>query len=201
MIKLRHASMALALSIGIGCAPAICRKPITPAPVLAEPPAGIRAVAQVPKTAAPLSSRWNQGDCAFDPATNTLTYSSGDKQIGLKLDAPVNEPLRLLCSDDHTVLLTKAKAAISLGGTQILEGREWIGWHGKSFTWANLYYMDVTEPTAERIRSMEIIGSLLVIKTEAGRRWVLDMDAPENWSVKDPPSLPAGPELFGKKHL
>lgn len=176
MRNLRHASLALSLAAGISaCAPSFATSATKAAAFSTEQPA-----------VSSLSSEWSGGRCFFDDKMNALGYSSRSGAAKLKLDYNVKKPDRLLCSDDYSVIFDSDKAVVSMGAEGILSGREFIGQYGGRFTLANSYFIDIAEIRGEGIAKARIISSTLVVETEKGKRWSIELSDPQDWTISAP---------------
>jgi len=123
------------------------------------------------------SSSWERGSCNFKQ--NALTFSDGKgNEATIPLDVKVKGPRKLMCSADHSVIITLDKAVISLGGDAMLEGREWLGSIGRQFTLVNSYELSLEDFPVANGRTESLHGNTLVVQSQGRKAWSIDLVDP-----------------------
>lgn len=151
--------------------------------LLCAPSAGCIMPASLPSEPAParrvVSGSWERGTCSLEHGVLAYFEQASGKRDAIRLDAQIPRPLRLLCSEAHTVVLGERFAVVSLGADDILEGRESIGFMGERFTLANSYELGLQEAAAGAGFALgRLRGSTLMMENRRGERWSIDVSNP-----------------------
>ncbi|NYZ74577.1 hypothetical protein H0O00_05515 [Candidatus Micrarchaeota archaeon] len=131
--------------------------------------------------AAPLVENWSRGTCIFKD--NALTYKGPNSEKTIELDTKVENPLKIICSDEYTAILTPDRVVISLGGKRLITDQVEVFWtFMERFYPSNMYAIGITEIMAEGIKEASIKAHNLVIQT-SNREWTVDLSYPAKWEI------------------
>ena len=129
-----------------------------------------------------LVSSWERGTCSLRGAN--LNYGENDSQRQLSLDMHPIEAQHIICSRDHTVILSRNAAIVSLGGDGVLSGREMLGSLDGDFVAANSYSLNISCVQDEGIARARLIGDDLEFSTDTGRHWRINLHNPRRgWDI------------------
>jgi hypothetical protein len=198
-MKLRYGNCRKALAKGIAAAATSALLTLScaannafmaPAYPLAEEPIPQMPAEKPPPSSARergiLVSQWTLGRCQLDG--NMLSYSDdlGSRHAMLRVDSDVAEASALICSDESSIIILPGKAVISLGGDDIIAGREMLGFMDGRLIAANSVEVNISEAIESGAlpQSAALEGHELSFRQPDGRRWRIDVANPfSGWSI------------------
>jgi hypothetical protein len=144
---------------------------------------------------------WEKGSCSLDIRNGKLTYQGGTSGRSIVLDLlgrDIGQVVSVYFSAVQTIIVTQDNILVSLGGNDILAGRQMIG-AGLQFTMTSMlntrfFSLDSTTPsiTDQGIIGTILSGNTLYILTRAGQLWWFDTTGAlhcPNWRMSSSPEI------------
>ena len=187
-MKARIALAALAAFSALACASHNRAEVKSPAGPKAVPPqSGLPAPERQNFVhSGPLTSEWESGSCALEGSRLTYSDDSSLRRATMTSDAPLEGAEKLICSADYSVVILPDKAIVALGGNDIIEGREMLGFMGGRFVVANsvIIPLGIIIDGGAKPASAELEGRNLKFASPSGGMWAVDVSNPfGDWNI------------------